>query len=359
MTRFPLPTTNLGFATEVLQATLPDYKKNEYEFVQRDQCYPGFEMFHDTNAESSVSGDFVETSYKLVRRGQTQSIGAYDVLTANKISTTVKSVTPFYMQYTPAVFNNLEQMINRGDSEIFDHIKAERDAANEERISTIESNLWALPANPATVSENGHILGVLGWYRMANAGVVSPEGDFIGRTRVFADTTTDTNFGSLNVSNLPDLWNFAATHSGYNRDLIQSIFQARNKINFRGAGSMKQVTKPSWVIAGDLDFEAMVATMVNDGPDNRNGDIFPYTEGMVGGLKVVGVPAWQRLKQFSPVVVVNSNKFKARHKSGMFGKRYQETPTGQPWINREYTVDWYQYELTNPRQCGGIWHLPR
>lgn len=158
-------------------------------------------------------------------------------------------------------------------------------------LDRLEQIPWEVPESAAD-DQPFHGLPFL--FPMLDEGEIDPVGGFNGTTGVYADGDTTTEILTVNRTNVPLARTWAATHNGVNSAYLDTLRRAMKRTGFKAPRDMKGYVDTAMsevrYFTNQADQEAY-ESLVNRGPDNRNGDANPFTEVLYRGMIWKGLAA--------------------------------------------------------------------
>jgi hypothetical protein len=298
--------------------------------------------------------------------GATRGVDLYEVTAAQKAPpVAVASAKYVFYENKGIVFDLREDELNSGDESIIRHMDAERSANYEDIALKLENDL---ATTPLSSSDTKHIMGIPTWIRpsMTSLGAFTADltGGFNGTYIRYLNGSTasvSATLANIDASSVDsERWrNWCATRPSGDLTLptCQTIRRGMNATNFKALPMLKgeQKTTDAVVFMSETDHDVYM-TLVEAGPDDRNGDVFPFKDFTLGQARIVRTPQFNndairpiyflRLGLFSLIKVPGRwmKEGKAREKADAHNTVYIPIDIGgQLWCH-------------SPRAAGGVVH---
>lgn len=275
---------------------------------------------------------------------------------ANRIS---KASAPWYAVVKTAAWNEREAnhftdetgLIDYMDSPILDTLKGMAD--------TLEKSWWVRPASAA---DDSPLYGIPFLFPMLAAGQEDATGGFNGTTAEYEDGDTTTTIQTVNRTNVPLARTWVATHNGVNSAYLDTLRRSMKRTGFKPPSAVKGYVDVAAsevrYFTGQSDQESY-ETLVNLGPDNRNGDANPFTDCTYRGMIWKGIAGLDG-KSYSPGYGINFTKtFPFCHSSYWmkWGEAIRSQGDTETWFKRLDCE--FQFVSINERAGGWCMHTPR
>ena len=356
-----MPGLALTDIPDLVNTTLPHFKsRGRFEAAFNLQNYYFLDEVFQQDRYDVQDGTQVEWTVVLAGNGSARHAGLYATRTNREQRDVVKLARGNWcFADAEAIYHSFELLANRGPSQKAKYIKTRYFAAYKDLADIIEQRAVLTPAD---ASDQENPVGLPWWIRMANSGVTDYTGGFIGRRSRYADGTGTTTTGGID-SDAEALWrNWACNHAGMGIALCDSIRRGMTYTNFRPPRNVKEMyTGPSRKlrILSSLAYQIEYSRLVNNGPDNRNGDLSPFgVELNYSGIRWVGVPTLETAA-YNPVYCVDFANFQPIVHSDMWLKELDPmNDRDQPHVFVQRIDCWYNYICVNPRQAGFVIHSP-
>lgn len=314
-----------------------------------------------------ASGTKYEERIRLrANTGATRGVDLYETTSAQKAPpVAVASANYVFYENKGIVFDLREDALNGGDEAIIRHMDAERSANYEDIANKLENDLATTPLSSA---DTKHIMGIPTWMRpsMTSGGVFTADltGGFNGTYIRYLNGSTASvsatlaNIDASDVNN--ERWrNWVATRPSGDLTLptCHTIRRGMEATKFKALPMLKgeQKTTDAVVFMSETDHD-VYKTLVESGPDDRNGDVFPFKDFTLGQARIIRTPAFNndairpiyflRLGMFSLIKMPGfwMKEGKAREKADAHNTVYIPIDiAGQLWCH-------------NPRGAGGVVH---
>ncbi len=245
------------------------------------------------------------------------------------------------------------------ESEIYDYLKAIYFDGKISLMNLLETSCLGVPAS---ASDGKTPMGFFYWINYLNSGTTDFVGQFGGQTAIFGDAATTTTIGGISTQTYPKHRNWAFNHSGMNMQTIDAIRLACLKTGFTPPRDVREYQKPKakrFAIYSSLDYKSDYARLVNAGPDNRNGDLNPFSA--EGALTFMGYD-WNGAAvldgaTYNPICGIDRNNFQPIVMSGNWMQ--QSKAMRDPDRRHVWTVYWdcqYNFGVRNKRAGNWVGH---
>ncbi len=330
--------------------------------------YSGLEEFIWRNPNTKPAGG---TKYeKRIRlkanTGATRGVDLYEATSAQKAPpVAVASVNYVFYENKGIVFDLREEALNTGEEAIIRHMDSERSANYEDIANKLENDVWT---TPLTSSDTKHLMGVPTWMRpsMASNGTLTADltGGFNGiyiRYLNGSTVTTSATLANIDASNTDnERWrNWCATRPSGELTLptCQTIRRGMNATNFKALPMLKgeQKTTDAVVFMSETDHDVYM-TLTEAGSDDRNGDVFPFSDFTMGQARIKRTPSLNS-DAIRPIYFLRLNLFTLIKMPGYWmkeGKAREKTDSHNTvYIPIDIAG---QLFCENPRSAGGVVH---
>jgi hypothetical protein len=210
-------------------------------------------------------------------------------------------------------FDLEEKRQNMDDPEqIVDIMQSERETNNEDIAKKFRNDLQGI--GPASATDLNTMYGLLYYARRSQtsgAFVANTSGGFTGQEITWSDgsgnSTTVLGQDSSLVEN-ERLRNFTITHDGTfgltTAQKVHLMLRRMQFVSFKNRQGEVATGKNSLFMS--QTFEDAYIDMVNEGPDDRDGDLFPFTTTTLAGVSIKTIPAWNS-RTDQPIVALRGN----------------------------------------------------
>jgi len=346
--------------TNLLRTTRAKQRKVTFVETLKLQRYAGMEEFIWRGQKADAEGTQYEERVRLkANTGATRGVNMYEGTSAQKAPPVQYMAVQYVAKENKGiVFDLRERKLNAGsDVQIINHLNAERSANYEDIANHLEYDIFNAPDSS---SDTKSFWGLPYWLRpsMTSGGSYTADttGGFNGTYIRYRDTSvsgTVANIDSTDVN--AERWrNWVGTRSsGFSKDLARMIRRAMEETNFRAMPMLKgeQKTGDCVIFMSQSDHESY-KTLVDEGPDDRDGDLFPFQEYTINGARIVRTP------QLDGVATIDIYAVRLAHwmllKVPGFWMN-EADPVQNPDAHNVFTVPidiMGNLCTNNPRQCG-------
>jgi hypothetical protein len=294
-----MPGLTLSQLTNLTRSTRAKQRKVKFVETLKYNRYAGLEEFIYAGSSEGVTGTQYEERIRLrSNTGATRGVNLYQVTASQKAPPVSTLTVPYIAKENKGiVFDLREQKLNTGDDvQIINHLNAERSANYEDIANHLETDIFN-PINSS--SDNLSFWGLPMWLRpsMTSGGSFTADltGGFNGTYIRYGDTSVSATLAGIDASSVDnERWrNWVGTRAGstVTKDLAIMIRRAMEATNFRPLQMLKgeQVQGDCVIFMSQTDHESY-KTLVSDGPDDRNGDLFPFSEYKINGARISRAP---------------------------------------------------------------------
>jgi hypothetical protein len=291
-----MPGLTLAQLTTVTRSTRAHQRKVKFVDTLKLNSYAGLDEFIYTGKSKSVGGTAYEERIRMrPNTGATRGVRLYQVTSSQKAPPPVTMSVPYvYKENKGIVFDGRERQANKGtsDEQIIDSLNVERSANYEDIANHLESDIWNAPESS---SDDLSFWGLPTWLRPSmNSGgtfVADTTGGFNGTYIRYRDASVSATLASIDASTVAnERWrNWVATRSaGMSVDLARLIRNACSRTSFKPLRMLKgdQQTGDCVIFMNQSDHEGYL-DLVNNGPDDRDGDLFPFSEVKINGVRII------------------------------------------------------------------------
>lgn len=247
----------------------------------------------------------------------------------------------------------------KGDAELYDYLEAIYFDAVMDATDGIELSAFQVPASS---SDDKQPLGVPFWINFLNSGTTDFTGQFGGQTAIYGDATTTTSIGGLSSQTYTKHRNWAFNHSGMNMQTMDAIRLACRKTGFKAPKNIKAYYNQKssrFAIYSSIDYQCEYERLVNAGPDNRNGDLNPFSGSLTfAGYDWIGAAVLDG-QTYNPIYGIDRNNFQPVVHTGWW--MAETEPMNDVDSPHVYTVQWdfqYNYILRSKRAGCWVGHTP-
>jgi len=314
-----------------------------------------------------ASGTKYEERVRLkANTGATRGVDLYETTSAQKAPpVAVASANYVYYENKGIVFDLREEALNGGDEAIIRHMDAERSANYEDIANKLENDL---ATTPLSATDTKHIMGLPTWLRpsMTTGGTFTADltGGFNATTIRYLNGSTATfssTLAGIDASTVDnERWrNWCATRPAGDITLpvCQTIRRGMEATKFKALPMLKgeQKTTDAVVFMSQTDHEAYKA-LVESGPDDRNGDVFPFKDFTLGQARIIRTPQLDN-DAIRPIYFVRLGFFSLIKMPGFWMKEGAPREKADAHNTVYIPIDIAgQLWCNNPRAAGGVVH---
>jgi len=215
-------------ATDVMQATLSDYRKELPAMTYLYHSYAAFNRIWESRVKIE-GGDFVERFISLHDEGNAKHRGNWEEDTHNVLNIDEKIVANWVTASSNVSWNIVEASINSGAAKIYDVVANKYRNCLREMVDEMYFRMFS---TPQTASDKLNPFGVPGWLVQ---GTDNSTGGFSGYTGRYSAAGASFNVGGLaSASGTNDRWaSYYADHNGsLDETLLVLMDRAMRKCNF-------------------------------------------------------------------------------------------------------------------------------
>lgn len=327
-------------------------------------------IWRNPNTKPASGTKYEERIRLRANTGATRGVDLYETTSAQKSPpVAVASANYVFYENKGIVFDLREDALNGGEESIIRHMDAERSANYEDIANKLENDL---ATTPLSSSDTKHLMGIPTWIRpsltysseTSATFLADLTGGFNGTYIRYLNGSTATYNATLagidasNVNN--ERWrNWVATRPSGDITLpvCQTIRRGMEATKFRALPMLKgeQKTTDAVVFMSETDHEAYKA-LVESGPDDRNGDVFPFKDFTLGQARIIRTPALNS-DALRPLYFLRLGFFSLIKMPGYWMKE------GKPLAkNDAHNVVYIPIDIagqlwcSNPRAAGGVVH---
>ncbi len=357
MTAFP----NVGvFADHLLPNFLERLKDKKIETDFTFQDYEMTDWGFRQHRLKLRGGQKLEWRMQRGHSGDAQVHRIFQPVPRNIANRITKASAPWYAIVKTAAWNQREadhfkddstKLIEYMDSPILDCLKG--------TLDSLEKAWFAVPGSSA---DDSPIYGIPFLFPMLAAGQEDATGGFNGTTAEYADGDTTTTIQDVNRSNIPLARTWVGTANAVNSAYLETLRRGMKRTGFKAPrdvrGYVDTAMSETRYFTSQADQESY-ETLVNLGPDNRNGDANPFTECTFRGMIWKGLASLDG-KAHSPGYGINFKKTFAFSHSDYFMKwsdAIRDPNDDESWYKRLDCE--FQFVSINERSGGWCIHRPR
>jgi len=273
-----MPGVPTSFLLDLLSTTLEKLPEGEFEVAFKYQTYPICDQWFRRDRRRVKSGHAISLRVQLKTNGSARHVLLYEPTPNAQVDTMAEIRADWVHAEAKMHYESHEIDMNRAPAKLVDLIRERRVAAYMDIADLIELRAFATPSTSTNVREP---LGVPYWINYVDKNSTDYTGGFVGKQAVYGDGTTTTIVGGIDGS-LPvnDRWrNFAGNITGMNMATIDMLRRAIRRVQFRPPTSVRDLYRgPSSMlrIYSNQDYADDYERLVNEGPDDRNGDLNPF-----------------------------------------------------------------------------------
>mgnify|MGYP000261053223 CR=1 FL=1 len=352
---------NIGvFADHLLPNFLERLAKKKIETDFTFQSYPMVEWMFRNHTLKLRGGQSLEFRSQRGTSGQAIKMRPYQPIPRNYANRVSKGSAPWGAIAKSAAWNERlanhftegEKLTEYMDNQFLDCLKG--------TLDRLETSTFEVPESSA---DDMPFMGIPYLLPKLGVGVEDPVGGFNGQTAVLGDASTTTVIQGTDRSIVTQARTFVATHNGVNSAYLDTLRRCQNRTNYKPPRELKQYAETE---AGDfryltnqLDAE-MYESLVNKGPDDRNGDANPFYGVLTyRGMMWMPVPALDG-KADSPGYGWNFKKLFpfAHQKYWMKWSEAIREPNDDESYYKRIDCE-YQFACINEQQAGWCMHSVR
>ena len=315
-----------------------------------------------------ASGTKYEERIRLrANTGATRGVDLYETTSAQKAPpVAVASANYVFYGNKGSVFDLREDALNGGDEAIIRHMDAERSANYEDIANKLENDL---ATTPLSSTDTKHIMGIPTWIRPSMASNGTLTADLTGGFNAIyirylngSTVTTSPTLAGIDASDVNnERWrNWCATRPAGDLTLptCHTIRRGMEATKFKALPMLKgeQKTTDAVVFMSETDHD-VYKTLVESGPDDRNGDVFPFKDFTLGQARIVRAPQLNN-DATSSVYFVRLSHFTLIKMPGYWMKegKVREKPDAHNVVYIPIDIAG-QLFCSNPRSAGGRVHI--
>lgn len=348
-----MPGVAVTSLNDVLVATFKKAPRRKFQETQKYTDHPGVRNVFGNGREDVKGGTSFSTLIRRTTSNTMRTVRPYEVTSFQANDTLINIDTPWCFYQDKAVLDSKVVDLNSNDdgTQIVDIVKAIESDKVEGQTIRMERDVW-LP--PLSSTDTTTLRGIIGyWFAPLAAAASDTTGGFNGTTAVFRDTSTSTTIGGQDRSNVANerLRNFVGTWSGtVDPTLLSQMRRCMTRTNFNFIegleGEPVKASGKKFIYAGHNVCDAL-EEMVNQGPDDTNGDLIRFINPLVRGQKVMRVPVLDELFSYNPIVAVDHSKLFGIVLRGNWMKRTDP-------LRVDSTISGWSYETTANVHCTDI-----
>lgn len=354
----------LSGAFDLIQTTQRRLSKR-FTSTQYYQDHPLVRFFMKHKEEVS-GGTGYERRLRLRDAATFRLRGIYDARTTfNQQSLMATAKCDDFVWDAYMVFNEIEDVTNRGEAQIVATIKARREGAWADIYKSIE-NLAAQMASSSAAARK--CLGIFYHARTLAVGVTDAVGDFNGTTAIYQDGSTETLWKGIDRANPLNVntRNWVATYSNVDSVLIKTTRRGLKRTGFRSIPSNVFGDQPEGPDASTMLFMPQpvhdeLEDRVNKGPDDLQGDEARFKTPSIRGVPLIPTPVFDYLS-FAPIVGMRggNNKIRLQCQKGCWMEEGKIIPDpGDPLTGRQLVYGKGQIVCDDPRSSVFVIHKAR
>lgn len=356
-----MPGLTIAGLTNLQRTTRAKTRKVKFAETLKYNRYAALEEFIWTGKSEGCTGTLYEERVRLrANTGATRGVNLYQVTASQKAPPVNTMQVPFIAKENKGiVFDRREKKLNDGeDEQIIDFMNAERSANYEDIANHMEADLFG---NPDSASDTLKFWGLPMWLRpsMTSAGAFTADltGGFNGTYIKYGDGSEAATLANIDASSVDnERWrNWVATRasSTFTKDLAITIRRGMEATNFRPLRMLKgdQQVGDCVIFMSQADHE-QYKTLVCDGNDDREGDLFPFSEYTIAGARISRAPALDTDSLYS-IYGVRLNQWKLLKVPGFWMTEADPIQKDGAHNVIEIPIDIMGNLMTNnPRGCG-------
>lgn len=260
-----------------------------------------------------------------------------------------------------AEFVEGQMSLDSGESAIVNYLRQQEYIALKDFAEGVELSMLRAPANSGD-TKAPH--GLLWWARMLDGATLNYTGGFLGQTCRYHDGTS----GGTTLANIDaSTYSWWKNWAGHRTDTLgittlESLRKINYKIGFKAAKMLREfvIEKANkWRTLMSIDDKVVLDRIVDEGPDNRNGDYSPFA-GQVRLFRnqIITLPTLDDHAQ-KPIIVVDFARFRPVVEKGNWMKWHKTRQQLNPEdLFTKRITSRLNYICDNPRKAIAILHLP-
>lgn len=360
----PLPGKTLSQMLNLVAGTQKKIVRKKWIGSQALQNYePATTLLDAAKGDASGTG-WQKNMHMAANTGATYTYDFYSPVVVQKAPAQKVLTLAQWAKYENAGlrFDLEEKRQNMGDPEqIVDIMQAERETNNEDIAQKFATDLQGIGQSGPT--DLNTMFGLRYYARRSQSSgtyVANTSGGFTGQEITWADgsgnSTTVLGLDASDVSN-ERLRNFTITHDGsMNLTTAQKVHLMLRRIRFRPFKNRKgEVSTGSDSLFLSQLFEDQYIDMVNDGPDDRDGDLFPFTTTTLAGVEIKSVPLWDSVTE-QPIIALRGNGLQISYAPGAWFTESKPYMTSHREMYIATNCTGQLLPRVAPRECIGICH---
>lgn len=259
---------------DLQRTTLANLPMNDFEVVLVNQKYHVMNRWFRGNKKQFESGKSIERNIMLDDNGNAVFVKLHQKTPINIGDTQTQITGPWCHAQTHWSVERREILANRSPAGYIKLLKARRIDGTLSMANLFEARGWA---TPNTSSDTVNPRGLPYWLTKVDAGV-SSQGDFIGKTIRFGDSSTSTTKGGIdaNQSAYAKWRNYAGTYTAVNGELVKRMRRAFHQCSFESPLDVKELRDgptSDYKIYMPIDVLVEYEDMATKQNDNNGGDL--------------------------------------------------------------------------------------
>jgi len=354
-----MPSVSIPSVPDVINHSLAYFhRRGQFEMYVDLQDYVVCDRWLAQDKMSVQGGNRIEMRIvPNADNGTFRYVGLFDVTDRPYQNSMQKIYADWCLAEAKAVYEARIMERMSGEAELYDYLKEKYARAMVSVCNGLEASAFntALTSTD-TLTPNG----VPYWVNFLPTGTTDTTGQFGGTTAIFQDASTTTTIGGLSTATFPKHRNWAFNHTGINMTCIDSLRLAMEKTKFkvpRDVKSYMEQRQRRFAIYTSIDQKCDYERLVNAGPDNRNGDLNPFSGTLTfRGAEWLATPILDG-KAYSPIYGIDRNNFKPIVSKKFWFERTE--PMNDQDNPHLYTVQWdfeFNYLLENKRDGCFVGH---
>lgn len=309
----PIPGYTLAQMPNLIADTLQDIQRDKFIGTQGEQNYEPATTFINAAKGGANGIGWRKNIYLTPNTGATYDYDFHSD-TAPQKGPPTKVLQTHWAKTENAglVFDTEEIRQNKDDvSQIVDVVVEGRESNNEDIAKKFLTSFSGVGLKNS--GDAGSWIGLRYFARRSQSSgafVANTDGGFVGKEFTYLEGGNSTTFFGQDASLVENerLRNFAITHDGtMNVTTAQQVLLMMRRLNVSPFKNRKgELVSTGHNLFMSQTFNDEYIYMVNDGPDDRNGDMFPFVVGKLGGIDIKEVPVWNS-ETDQPIIVVKGN----------------------------------------------------
>jgi len=341
---------------------LPLFKDfSKFRATWPNQRYIVIDEWFTKNVFKATDGNQIEGRIIYGDNGSFRFVNLHERTPINFVDVVSKVSMPWCFAEGKITWESREADMRKGKSAIVNYIKSQTFAGLKSVYNGIEASGFGGPYDSADTKVP---MGIPFWIQYLPFGTTDYDGSFNGRSVVYGDGTSSTsaNVGGVDRSTISQARNWAFNKSGMNGTTIDSMLRAKVFSGFQPPRNLREFI--NWKAAMyrvymSLSDYADYLKLVNAGPDNRNGDLMPFS-GVINfmGMECIGLNQLEGMAN-EPLYMLDMNAvYPVVHENWWLKQTEPMNDREAPHENVIQIDCQYNFFCEDPRTAGAVGHSP-